>query len=401
MNQEKIGKFIATCRKDLNLTQEGLAEKLGITKNAVSKWERGLSFPDVSLYKRICKELNISIEELINGEKDNSDEAKEKAIITTIKEKYKIKKKAKMIITLLSIIFLVIIFTIFYYNQKIKVNLVSGYDYLYEEVVNHLREKEFMQNPDSKEEDFNVFYSYYAFGIEEKDDYKYVYMWIYDTSYYIEDTGALAISSGSSMPCKVTFKDDELYNIEYPEDGSYYVPSIKKMFPCIIAEQVLKFDKTENINKLFNEVSNKMYIYYDYLNLDMSNLTLDDISYDDLILVISVGNKECVPVELDIYKDKYVLRTAYAACKPMHTCTMELRYTKFIEGKYDYDVMQIIKHSVDANNLQFTNDSLPKYNIYSGKWHHFITDDDNKHLHDFLQSIGVDLNKCADLEYIK
>lgn len=45
MNQNRIGKFIANQRKTKNLTQEQLAEKLGITKNAVSKWERGLSFP--------------------------------------------------------------------------------------------------------------------------------------------------------------------------------------------------------------------------------------------------------------------------------------------------------------------------------------------------------------------
>ena len=52
MNQEKIGKFISKCRKDKNLTQEALAEKLGISINAVSKWERGISFPDVSLFKK-------------------------------------------------------------------------------------------------------------------------------------------------------------------------------------------------------------------------------------------------------------------------------------------------------------------------------------------------------------
>lgn len=87
MNQEKSGKFIAKLRKEKNMTQEQLAEKMGVSINAVSKWERGLSFPDVSLYKKLCKELDINIEELINGEKDNSDEAKEKAIISTVKEK--------------------------------------------------------------------------------------------------------------------------------------------------------------------------------------------------------------------------------------------------------------------------------------------------------------------------
>ena len=95
MNQEKIGKFIAKLRKEKNMTQEQLAEKMGVSINAVSKWERGISFPDVSLYKKLCNELNISIEELINGEKDNSESAKEKALITSIKEREKVKKKSK------------------------------------------------------------------------------------------------------------------------------------------------------------------------------------------------------------------------------------------------------------------------------------------------------------------
>ena len=92
MNQDKTGKFIAKCRKEKNMTQEKKEEKMGVSINAVSKWERGLSFPDVSLYKKLCKELGINIEELINGEKDNSDEAKEKPIIFTINETKKIKK---------------------------------------------------------------------------------------------------------------------------------------------------------------------------------------------------------------------------------------------------------------------------------------------------------------------
>ena len=55
MDQNKSGKFIAKLRKEKNMTQEQLAEKMGVSINAVSKWERGLSFPDVSLYKKLCK----------------------------------------------------------------------------------------------------------------------------------------------------------------------------------------------------------------------------------------------------------------------------------------------------------------------------------------------------------
>ena len=96
MNQDKTGKFIAKCRRDKNMTQEQLAEKMGVSINAVSKWERGLSFPDVSLYKTLCSELDISIEELINGEKGNSEKDKEKAIYKTLDEKNKTKKKEKV-----------------------------------------------------------------------------------------------------------------------------------------------------------------------------------------------------------------------------------------------------------------------------------------------------------------
>ena len=74
MDQQKIGKFIAELRKEKNLTQEELANKLGITKNAVSKWERGLSMMDVSLLNPVCDILGISIVELLNGEKIKQDE---------------------------------------------------------------------------------------------------------------------------------------------------------------------------------------------------------------------------------------------------------------------------------------------------------------------------------------
>lgn len=60
MNQEKVGKFIAELRKQNKLTQEQLAEKLGITKNAVSKWERGLGLMDLSLLKSLSQILGVS-----------------------------------------------------------------------------------------------------------------------------------------------------------------------------------------------------------------------------------------------------------------------------------------------------------------------------------------------------
>ena len=74
MNQEKIGKFISLSRKNKRLTQEQLAEKLGVSINAVSKWERGLNLPDVSLMEKLCEVLDLTLNELFAGEKLTNEE---------------------------------------------------------------------------------------------------------------------------------------------------------------------------------------------------------------------------------------------------------------------------------------------------------------------------------------
>ena len=61
--------------------------------------------------------------------------------------------------------------------------------------------------------------------------------------------------------------------------------------------------------------------------------------------------------------------------------------------------MQIIKHSTDANYLQFINDNMPDYEIFAGNGYNFVTDVNNKYLTDFLKSINVDINKCAEPDY--
>ena len=74
MNQEKIGRFIAQKRKEKGMTQEKLAEKLGVSFKTISKWERGRCMPDHSLILSLCEELEISVNELMNGEENISDE---------------------------------------------------------------------------------------------------------------------------------------------------------------------------------------------------------------------------------------------------------------------------------------------------------------------------------------
>ena len=97
MDQIKIGKFIAECRKNANLTQMQLSEKLGITDKAISKWERGISMPDTSIMLELCDILGISVNELLSGEKiqmENNDKKNEQLLLEMAKE---LEKKNKTI----------------------------------------------------------------------------------------------------------------------------------------------------------------------------------------------------------------------------------------------------------------------------------------------------------------
>lgn len=112
MNQEKIGKFIAECRKEQNLTQEKLAEKLNITSKAVSKWECGKGLPDVSLYEPLCKILKISLNEFFAGQhlkKEEIFENSEKNILNIAVEKKKAKTKLRKIILFLIIVIIFLV----------------------------------------------------------------------------------------------------------------------------------------------------------------------------------------------------------------------------------------------------------------------------------------------------
>lgn len=75
MNQTDIGSFIAKCRREKELTQAQLAEKLNITDRAVSKWETGKSMPDSSIMLELCSILGITVNELLSGEKMNMENA--------------------------------------------------------------------------------------------------------------------------------------------------------------------------------------------------------------------------------------------------------------------------------------------------------------------------------------
>ena len=117
MDQIKIGKFIAECRKKNNLTQMQLAEKLNITDRAISKWENGKGMPDSSIMLDLCNELKISVNELLSGEvikMDIYNEKLEQNLIDMVKQKQESDKRLLtmeiVIGVLISIVFFVLIF---------------------------------------------------------------------------------------------------------------------------------------------------------------------------------------------------------------------------------------------------------------------------------------------------
>ena len=117
MDQIKTGKFIASLRKEKGFTQVSLANRLGISDKTVSKWERGAGLPDVSLMLPLCEILEISVNELLTGEKLTDADYKEKAevtIMSLVQENKENKKRMLQsviceIITIIAVCSLVVI----------------------------------------------------------------------------------------------------------------------------------------------------------------------------------------------------------------------------------------------------------------------------------------------------
>ena len=131
MDQIKIGKFIAECRKKNNLTQMQLAEKLNITDRAISKWENGKSMPDSSIMLELCNELKISVNELLSGEmiemKDYNQIAEKNLLEMAKKEAVQNKKMLfyEIVIGYMSsVTFLILLFTASFAVENIVARII-------------------------------------------------------------------------------------------------------------------------------------------------------------------------------------------------------------------------------------------------------------------------------------
>ena len=286
MNQEKIGKFILELRKEKNMTQQELADKIGVTDRAISKWENGRCLPDLSLMKPLCDELGISINELISGEKIDKKEYQDKFeenVLNTINYSQKQIKKAKnkyAIIMGIIILFLITFGTLF----GIDINRMRNnepvffstwrFDYfppvnLDEEKIINSIENYIVSNGDEHKRQNNskTFASMRIFLIDEKEENNlyYVYSWVLEECFYYED-GKIINESGSSIPYKFVVEkindEFEVTDSRIPRDGSYYPKDIKNIFPRSVRKQIEDVHQDGTIERLSLENQQKAEFYF-------------------------------------------------------------------------------------------------------------------------------------------
>ena len=427
MDQKKIGKFICSLRKEKQLTQEQLAEKLGVSINAVSKWERGLSFPDVSLYKDLCKELDINIEELINGEKSKSSTAKEKAILNVVKTNKTEKKKRNIIIIVFTfLITLLIIFGLIIYKYKSR-EVEDFYERNYQLTFVARDVEAFFKYR------FGDVYPEFYGGMYISDDSYNLIVQVVEEKIPVEGTmeyyyyNELSTVDDRIKIEYVKYSYNELLNINN-EITDYF--SNNKVFEDLNSwyidvynnRVVVNFvEATDSIKKEFKDkvIDSEIVVFESAID----NINDDDIcknypkeigtdileNHVEVLISIHVGNKDYVPVSLSLYDDgTYELFTAYESCRPGRICTSMLKYTKSVKGTYKYDVEKIIKASVNADSKSYDMSNLPEYEIYLGDKYMSKYDSlmftvekgkKNKYLNELLDMIDVDLDKCAKPEY--
>ena len=287
MNQEKIGKFIQELRKEKNMTQLQLAEKLGVTDRAISNWENGRRMPDLSLIKLLCDDLGVSINDLLSGEivdKDIYQDKFEENIMSTIDYTNKKIKRNNLIfkIIIASVIaFFISLITVFCIDiNRMKNNQpvffsTWGFDYTHPI---SLRDKEIeiaiedylidktMQNG-MKYENEKDFVSMNIFLIEERNEFTLfnVYAWVLEETYYKNNDNIIQ-NSGSSIPYKfvVELIDDKMVvtDSRIPRDGSYYSDDLKNIFPSYVRQKIGKVHENGIVDMLMLEIQQEVALYF-------------------------------------------------------------------------------------------------------------------------------------------
>lgn len=169
-------------------------------------------------------------------------------------------KQKNTIIIILILLVIGLICMIIGISRKNKENWITDNEHLYSKAIEYIEKEQKEKGYDKHQQDYQVFTDYKGFGIEEKDNKKYVYMWILKETYYVKE-GELKISEGSSMPYKIIFDNNEVIKYENPKDGAYYASSIKEMFPDSIENKIIAYSMGNS------KIKEKVKEHYSYLEL--------------------------------------------------------------------------------------------------------------------------------------
>lgn len=287
MDQIKIGKFIQEKRKDKGLTQSDVAEKLNLTDRVISKWENGRGMPDLSLMIPLCKELDITINELISGEKiekkDYQSKLEENILKTIDYTNRRIINKDKIFkISVGTIIIIILIIGLMFFVDVKRMNnnepvIFSTWGFKYtptvdfheEEIIsgveNYLLEKSESKPKQYKNE--KSFVGIRTYLIKEKNNHKLynVYAWVLEEKYYLENN-EIKQDSSSSIPYMfvVEHTNDEYKVIDsrIPRDGTYYAEDIKNIFPISVRNDIDEVYNDGTIEKLEKDIQKQLDLYY-------------------------------------------------------------------------------------------------------------------------------------------
>ena len=379
MNQEKIGAFIAECRKAKNMTQAELAEKLGVTDKSVGNWENARCMPDLSLFKPLCEELGITINDLLSGEKISKDKYQEKFeenMVNTIDYSTKKINKYSNIIGLILVVF----------GLFISISAIMIFP---------------------SESSWGSIYStfgiiIFVIGISKLTKKMKLYERL--LLILVIFLGSLGILHFTDYINVKTNNVAPMFRISTTYLGSdegellYYDSLFYDVIRCGDDFKIVK-DKKYSHEDLFAFCER----YY-------ASRPSDVLIKSTLPLMnIHVGNKDCVPVSLALYSDNtYELFTSYKECEDGTPCSDILRYTKSVKGTYDYDLDKILASSTNANDKQYSMDNLPEYEIYLGEEYTekyntltFTVEKGkkNKYLNELLKDLDINLKKCASPDY--
>lgn len=283
MDQEKIGKFILELRKDKKMTQQELADKIGVTDRAISKWENGRGMPDISLMKPLCEILDITLNELISGEKIDKKEYQKKSdenILKTIKYTNKktnfFKKFLICLISVFLILILMFIIDVRKMNQNEEVVFSTwGFDYfpainLNDEEIEIAVRNYLIEKGDNESKHYDgekTFVSMKVFLLDEvtKDEHYNFYAWVLEGKYYLENN-EIKESSASSIPYKFVIKkkDGKFIVVDYkiPRDGSYYSKDIKNIFPRDVRSFIDDVHSDGTIKRLQLDIDEQTKLYF-------------------------------------------------------------------------------------------------------------------------------------------